>query len=96
MAYQKGSDMKEISSPGQAEKQLMENQSVLLWSVKKWLVKYWCGIHKEKKKKEELKNIMHTKKFWGYKEYCPEYLACINPQKPEMLTMMFERAQSEF
>lgn len=55
MAYQKGSDMKEISSPGQAEKQLMENQSVLLWSVKKWLVKYWCGIHKEKKKKRSWK-----------------------------------------
>lgn len=26
MTYRKGSDMKEISSPGQAEKQLVENQ----------------------------------------------------------------------
>lgn len=40
MTYQKGSGMKEISSPGQAEKQLVENQSILLWSVKNWLVIY--------------------------------------------------------
>lgn len=40
MTYQKESDMKEISSTGQAEKQLGKNQSILLWSVQNWLVKY--------------------------------------------------------
>lgn len=39
---------------------------------------------------------MHRKDFGGYKEYCPEYLACINPQKPEMLIMMFELIQRKF
>lgn len=34
MTYQKGSDMKKINNPGQAEKQLVENQSILLLSVK--------------------------------------------------------------
>lgn len=79
MTCQKGSDLKEISNPGKAENQLLENQSILLWSVKEnWLVKYWCGIHE---KRGVATWNTQNKVFPGYKEYYPEYLACINPKK---------------
>lgn len=58
MTCQKGPDMKEISNPGKAENLLLENQSILLWSIKKnWLVKYWCGIHDKKELLHEIHRI---------------------------------------
>lgn len=43
----KGPDTDEISNPGKAENQLLENRSILLRVGKNWLVKYCCGIHEK-------------------------------------------------
>ena len=60
MTCQKGSDTKEKSNPAKTENQLLENQSILLRSVRTWLVKYWCAIPE----KEELLHEMHIIKIF--------------------------------
>lgn len=57
MTCQKGSDMKEISNPGKAENQLLENLNILLRLVKNWLVKYWCVIHEKEELLHEIQII---------------------------------------
>lgn len=68
MTHPKGSDMKEISNPGKAGNQLLVNlaSEILMWHSPERGVATWNT---------------HNKDFPGYKEYCPEHLACINPQK---------------